>query len=119
GVLAPGGLLRLTTPDLRRYVEGYAADGRFFAKHRRRVKLAIGVAPPMPARPAFMFNQIFYLYGHRWIYDAEELRYVLSQAGFDPVLMRVCAYREGARPDVAALDQTFRNDETLYVEITK
>jgi predicted SAM-dependent methyltransferase len=117
-ILTPGGLLRLTTPDLRKYVEGYVAEDRFFAKHRRRVKLAIGIAPPMPDRRAFMFNQIFYLYGHRWIYDREELHHALGRAGFDPDSVRDCGYRDGARPDVADLDQTFRNDETIYVEVT-
>lgn len=117
-ILAPGGLLRVTTPDLRKYVEGYLTDDRFFAKHRRRVRYAIGIAPPMPERPAFMFNQIFYLYGHRWIYDLEELRYALTAAGFDDSTITVCAYREGARQDIADLDQTIRNDETLYVEVT-
>ncbi|KAA2255899.1 class I SAM-dependent methyltransferase [Solihabitans fulvus] len=117
-VLAPGGLLRITTPDLRRYVEGYLSQDKFFAKHRRRVQLAIGIAPPMPARPAFMFNQIFYLYGHRWIYDETELRHVLARAGFDDDAVRVRAYRDGARQDVADLDQTIRNDETIYVEVS-
>ncbi len=118
-VLRPGGLLRLTTPDLAKYVEGYLSGNKFFAKHRRRVDLAIDVAPPMPARNAFMFNQIFYLYGHRWLYDLAELQYVLAQAGFDPAAVRECAYREGSRPDVAALDQTIRNDETIYVEVNR
>lgn len=118
-VLRPDGLLRLTTPDLAKYVEGYLTGAKFFAKHRRRVDLAIGVAPPMPARKAFMFNQIFYLYGHRWLYDLQELQYVLAEAGFDPAAVRQCAYREGSRPDVAALDQTIRNDETIYVEVTR
>jgi SAM-dependent methyltransferase len=118
-VLRPGGLLRLTTPDLAKYVEGYLAGNKFFAKHRRRVNLAIGVAPPMPARNAFMFNQLFYLYGHRWLYDLQELQYVLAEAGFDPTAVRECGYREGSQPDVAALDQTIRNDETIYVEITR
>lgn len=114
-VLAPGGVLRLTTPDLRRYVEGYLDGGRFFATHRKRLRAA-GVGPPMPERPAFMFNQLFYLYGHRWIYDLEELRYVLSEAGFDASGVREQAFREGARPDVAALDRVLRKDETMYVE---
>jgi len=119
-VLKPGGLLRITTPDLARYVEGYAAEGsKFFAKHRRRVKLAVGVAPPMPERPAFMFNQLFYLYGHRWLYDLTELRYVLGRAGFDPAAVRQCGYRDGQDPQVAALDQTVRNDETIYVEVNR
>lgn len=116
-VLAPGGLLRLTTPDLRRYAEGYVRQDGFFARHRRRLRV-MRVGPPMPDRPAFMFNQIFYLYGHRWIYDEAELRYVLARAGFDPSALRVTTFREGARPDVAELDTTMRSDETIYVEIT-
>jgi predicted SAM-dependent methyltransferase len=118
-VLRPGGLLRLTTPDLRRYVESYVHADPFFAKHRNRMRTALsGFAPPMPARPAFMFNQLFYVYGHKWIYDIEELTYVLGRTGYDTGLMRVCSYRTGARPDVADLDQKLRDDETIYVEVT-
>lgn len=122
-VLAPGGLLRITTPDLARYVEGYRAaqsgggGGGFFAKHRRRLRM-MRVGPPMPERRAFMFNQIFYLYGHRWIYDLDELRYVLFEAGFAPDALHEWAFREGSRQDVADLDTTFRSDETIYVEVT-
>lgn len=120
-ILAPGGLLRITTPDLARYVEGYRAaesgSGGFFAKHRRRLR-TMRVGPPMPERRAFMFNQIFYLYGHRWIYDLAELRYTFAEAGFAPDAFRECAYREGSRQDVAELDTTFRSDETIYVEVT-
>jgi predicted SAM-dependent methyltransferase len=116
-ILRPGGLLRLTTPDLRKYAESYVNGDPFLAKHRRRMAMALAtVAPRMPARGAFMFNQLFYVYGHRWIYDVDELRHALSEAGFDPAAVRVCAYREGARPDVAELDQMLRNDETIYVE---
>jgi predicted SAM-dependent methyltransferase len=116
-VLAPGGLLRLTTPDLAKYAEGYVSDDGFLAKHRRRLR-TMRVGPPMPERRAFMLNQIFYLYGHQWLYDLDEIRYVLSRAGFEPDGLQVCAFRAGARPDVAALDTTLRNDETIYVEIT-
>ncbi|MDI1463587.1 methyltransferase domain-containing protein [Catellatospora sp. KI3] len=117
-ILAPGGVLRLTTPDLRKYAESYLRGDGFFAKHRGRMAKALGgVAPPMPARGAFMFNQLFYLYGHRWIYDLDELTEALTRAGFDPAAIRVCGFRTGARPDVALLDQMIRNDETLYVEI--
>lgn len=116
-VLAPGGVLRLTTPDLARYVEGYAGGG-FFATHRRRMRAA-GVGPPMPPRPAFMFNQLFYLYGHRWIYDLAELTHVLTRAGFAQDAVRRCGFRSGARADVAELDRVLRKDETMYVEVTR
>ena len=115
-ILAPGGLLRLTTPDLARYAASYVNDDGFFAKHIRRLR-NMRVGPPMPQRRAFMFNQIFYLYGHRWLYDLDELGYVLARAGFDPEAIRTCSFRTGAREDVAALDSVFRNDETMYVEV--
>jgi predicted SAM-dependent methyltransferase len=115
-ILVPGGLVRLTTPDLRRYVEGYL-DGSFFASHARRLRM-MKVGPPMPDRAAFMLNQVFFLYGHRWIYDHGELRYALAEAGFDPAAIQPRTFRTGARPDVAALDTTFRNDESIYVEAT-
>jgi predicted SAM-dependent methyltransferase len=116
-ILAPGGVLRLTTPDLRAYVAGYLEqDGRgFFAAHRRRLRM-MRVGPPMPERRAFMMNQIFYLYGHRWIYDFDEIRYALGAAGFAAEAVVERRYREGARSDVADLDTSFRRDETLYAE---
>lgn len=115
-VLAPGGLLRLTTPDLRIYIDGYRDGDRFFAKHRRRLEV-MQVGPPMPERKAFMLNQIFYLYGHRWIYDLDEVTFALTEAGFDAAKVRSCGFREGEQPDVAALDTTFRRDESMYVEV--
>lgn len=116
-ILSPGGLLRLSTPDLAKYVQGYQDGQAFYAKHRRRLSL-MRVGPPMPERKAFMFNQIFYLYGHRWIYDLDEARFILGQAGFAAQDVRSSAYQQGARPDVAALDTAFRRDESLYVEVT-
>lgn len=115
-ILRPGGVLRLTTPDLERYIHGYLDDGDgFFARHRRRLR-TLRVGPPMPERRAFMLNQIFYHFGHRWIFDEEELRYTLGTAGFGGWEIRRRAYREGHRDDVAALDTSFRRDETLYLE---
>jgi predicted SAM-dependent methyltransferase len=117
-ILAPGGLVRITTPDLGVYANGYLAeDGKFFAKHRRRLTV-MGFGPPMPERRAYMVNQIFYLYGHRWLYDHDELRYALTQAGFDPGRVTAHEFRTGHRQDVADLDTTFRHDETLYMEAT-
>lgn len=118
-VLRPGGLLRLTTPDLQKYLKNYFDDSGFFAEHRRRMRTVLAPAPAMPERPAFMVNQIFSFYGHRWIYDADELRYALTRAGFEPTAIRVCSFARGQREDVAALDSAARSDETLYVEVTR
>ncbi|NYV74001.1 methyltransferase domain-containing protein [Streptomyces sp. UH6] len=115
-ILTPGGLLRLTTPDLARYVDGYRLDDGFYATHRERL-LLLGAPPDeVPERRAFTINQIFHFHGHRWIYDEDELSFALTTAGFPAAGIVRRAYREGAEPAVAALDRQVRNDETLYVE---
>ena len=116
-VLVAGGLLRLSTPDLRRYVEGYLAeDDAFFQAHRDRLR-SIGV-PEMGRRRAFMLNQIFQFWGHRWIFDAEELCHVLGEAGFDLATFTVCGFRQGRDPRIAGFDLELRSDESVYVEVT-
>jgi hypothetical protein len=63
-----------------------------------------------------MLNQLFHFYGHRWIYDEEELRHALAAAGFAPEAVAVRGFQRGAMPEMAALDRPVRRDETIYVE---
>jgi predicted SAM-dependent methyltransferase len=115
-IVRPGGLVRLTTPDLRRYVEGYLdPDAAFFAEHRAMME-SMG-CPVMPSRRAWMLNQIFMFWGHRWIYDVEELTHLLVTAGFSAETIRRRAFREGRDARVSAMDSPLRRDETLYVEV--
>jgi predicted SAM-dependent methyltransferase len=114
-ILKPGGVLRLSTPDLERYAAAYVGrDEAFFADHSRRIR-EFGL-PAMPTRRAFMVNQIFQFWGHRWIYDFDELAHVLEQAGFAADAIRRRAFRESAIPEMGALDSAVREDETIYVE---
>jgi predicted SAM-dependent methyltransferase len=119
-LLKPGGHVRLSTPDLRRYLEGYAApDNGFFAEHRERLS---GLRPfretGVPDRPGWMVNQIFHMWGHRWIFDFEELRYAAERAGFEPAGIEQRSFSEGRVVEVAAMDIASRNDESLYVELS-
>jgi predicted SAM-dependent methyltransferase len=115
-VVAPGGLVRVTTPDLRKYLESYVLGGDFFEDHRRRMDEIIRGPRPMPSRPSFMVNQIFYFYGHRWIYDVDEVSYALRCAGFEEQKISVREFSKGSVPSIAKLDQEFRCDESIYVE---
>ena len=116
-VLEPGGRLRLTTPDLERYAAAYVSrDEAFFAEHSQRIR-EFGL-PAMPTRRAFMLNQIFQFWGHRWIYDFDELVRVLGEAGFAPEKVERRAFGESALAEVGALDSEVRRDETIYVEVT-
>lgn len=115
-MMTPDGLLRLTTPDLRKYLEGYVYDNGFFQEHRERLGVLGARSGDLPHRRAFMVNQIFQFHGHQWIYDVDELRYALSSAGFPVEGIAECSFREGAMSEVAELDRWVRNDETIYVE---
>jgi FkbM family methyltransferase len=118
-LLKPGGVLRLSTPDLRRYVEGYMDDeGSFFAEHRSHL-LATGLfeGKELPERRGWMVNQIFYRWGHRWIYDVEEIRHIATRAGFSADAVAERAFGQSPIDGLAALDREQHSDESIYVEI--
>lgn len=142
-VLRPGGHVRITTPDLSKYAHGYVhpEDG-FLAEHHSRVAPILGqifLSDPasmgprrrevrklyfmdeadVPRRPAFMVNQIFHLWKHKWIYDYAEIAYVAGLAGFASESVVECGFHEGRVAAVAEMDSPGRNDESLYVEITR
>jgi predicted SAM-dependent methyltransferase len=120
-LLKPGGHARLSTPDLRLYVEGYLDSGNgFFAEHRERLSQLRAFADTgVPDRPAWMINQIFRRWKHKWIFDFDEVRYAAERAGFDPAAVTRRSFSEGAIPEMAALDSPGHNDESLYVELTR
>ncbi len=117
-LIKPGGFLRLSTPSLRKYAEGYLdREGAFFKEHAERLQ-GMGVAD-VPLRPAWMVNQIFRNWGHQWIYDLEEIRFIAALAGFGEDSVTECSFRSGRLPELSELDLDRRSDESLYVEINR
>ena len=117
-ILEPGGLLRLTTPDLLRYAEGYLDPAAAFFKAHRAEMRKMG-CPPMETRRAWMVNQIFRFWGHRWIYDLDELLHVVREAGFSARSFARCGFRKGSDREVCGLDLELRRAETIYVEVRR
>ena len=117
-IIRPGGLLRLTTPDLRKYIEGYLDPaGVFFELHKQRLEAAIGNKGSVPPRRAWMVNQIFRFFEHQWIYDFDEIVHAATGAGFDRTRIFREEFQSGILENVAMFDFPERNDETLYVEL--
>jgi hypothetical protein len=118
-LLVAGGLIRVVVPDLRKYLQGYSdPSDPFMAEHGRQ--LEVHFADPAPLkRPAFIINQIFYGWAHRWMYDFDEVRHAASAAGFDPEEVSERAFREGRVAELAGHDREANALCSLYVEIEK
>lgn len=115
-VIAPGGVIRFSTPDLREFVDAYLAeksesfeDGRkaadlFMARMGTFVEADGGWVRRFVNRNVSAFH-------HQWLYDEDSLAQIFRTAGFsDPVLRR---YHEGAMPDLDALEI---RPEGLFIE---
>ena len=97
-VLAPGGVFRITVPDLDHAIERY--DPRW---------------PEELLQLVYENTQRRDKNRHHWMYNEHSLRRMLLAAGFAEV--KRCAYREGSCPDIDHLDN--RPEGTLFMEAFK
>ncbi|MBI1860993.1 MAG: methyltransferase domain-containing protein [Deltaproteobacteria bacterium] len=114
-VLKPGGIVRLSTPDLRRHAEGYLSGCTTYQAQSKNY-LSQWTAHP-PDRPAWRLNQLFQFWGHSWIYDREELLYLAQRAGFQTIVFQ--SFGRSLDPRLGALDSPDREWESLYVDLRK
>jgi predicted SAM-dependent methyltransferase len=95
-VLRPGGMLRISTPNLRRICEAYVTkDDAILDAHR---------AHGYRARThADLVNNYLHAYGHVHVYDIESLRLLLEDAGF--VDIREAAFGRSEHPELRGIDR--------------
>jgi predicted SAM-dependent methyltransferase len=86
-VLRPGGVLRLTTPDLAKIVAIYE-DRNPVVSQSEYARFLGGLTGKRYARGCQVFNDYLRLWGHRYVYDEEDLASRLGEAGFDAVERR-------------------------------
>jgi predicted SAM-dependent methyltransferase len=117
-MLRPGGLVRITTPNLAIFVRAYTdPNDPFYEQHRQALaRTRRFQGREVPDRRGWMVNDIFYGWRHRWIYDFEELKHALVAAGFDPATVVEREIGASAVAEVAALDLPGRALQTIYVE---
>jgi predicted SAM-dependent methyltransferase len=94
-VLAPGGKIRVVTPNLVKYTslldDSTDVEAQKFIDATRRVF----AWPSTPVMPAYVFNKIVREWGHLFIYDPATLRKTLELAGFN----QIKEYRVGEKTD--------------------
>lgn len=92
-VLKPGGVLRISTPDLGELLNRYDNDELF--------KLP-GVWEPK--NRCQMVNEGLRLWGHQHVYDTEDLIAALIEAGFPYDEINNCYWKESAHPELRDLE---------------
>jgi predicted SAM-dependent methyltransferase len=87
-VLAPGGKIRIVTPDLAKLLylmnDGTDVEVKKFIEAAQR----LNDWPDTPVMPAYILNKVMREWGHQFIYDPATLRKTLELAGFTEIKER-------------------------------
>jgi predicted SAM-dependent methyltransferase len=86
-VLRPGGVLRLTTPDLRKIIAIYE-DRNPVVAQREYGRFLAGLTGRRYERGCQILNDYLRLWGHRYVFDEDDLSARLLEAGFEKVQRR-------------------------------
>jgi predicted SAM-dependent methyltransferase len=86
-VLSPGGVVRITTPDLRKIISLYE-DRNDAISLADYASFLDSITGKEHERPCQVFNDFMRLWGHRYIYDQDDLGAKLEAAGFTAIERR-------------------------------
>lgn len=108
-ILKPGGIMRIAMPDLERVVDNYL----YTPLHKDPVIKKHGFAH-VKTRAEWM-NMSFRWWGHKWLYDWDELKRRLNEAGYSKV--KRCKLHKSIHPELRNLE--IRDESHLIAEVTK
>ena len=84
-VLAPGGTLRVVTPNLAKFVQLLAGNPDAEAQRFIATRLRLSSWPESPVTGAYIFNRQVRDWGTQFLYDPPTLRKSLELAGFKQI----------------------------------
>ena len=122
-VLKPGGLFRVTVPDLEIHAKNYVEKNKEFfdpiiEKYKSRWdkqknKYWLVRSPG----GAFMTRAVQRFYRHRWMYDFETLSSCLKEVGFSEC--HKMSFGNSCKDEAGKMDKKERAFETLYIDAIK
>ena len=109
-VLAPGGKLRVVTPNLAKFVQLLTGSTDVDAQQFMAAKLRLHDWPESPVTGAYIFNRQVREWGHQFLYDSATLRKSLELAGFK----QITEYRVEVKTDpvFSEVEMRTRNEGT-------
>jgi len=124
-VLAPGGVVRLATPDMCFLVDLYGPEKT--PLQRRYLDWAVrhaGLGDPVDRREVAVINNFFHAWGHRFVYDFVTLAALVRRVGF--VRVEKCVVGESRIATLRGLEshgrvipEEFNRLETFVLEAQK
>ncbi len=122
-VLQPGGIFRVTVPDLKLLATKYVNnDQAFFAPYLdeyKKYREEGNYKYWLVRSPAGILNTLGtkYFFHHRWFYDYETIRLCAEEIGFRQALHQ--SYGQSEARILGDMDQKMRKHETVYVDLIK
>lgn len=132
-VLAPGGVVRIATPDLAFLVDLYRPDEPAtrerpalqseFLGHFLDTEIKRRASDAPRDYDTFLINKFVRAWGHQFIYDEKTLRYAMKEAGFGEVVR--CELMQSAHAELRDLEHVQRKPaghlalESVVIEATK
>ena len=102
--LAPGGKLRVATPDLRSLVRLFDQDDTEAERRFMTAQLKLeGVRVTESEKPLFTMNMYFRAWGHQFLYDKQGLQSALESAGFHDI--RFVRHHESDDPQLRDVER--------------
>jgi len=106
-ILKPGGKIRIATPDLNVLLRLYCSNGSPEGDAYIRWETDTFIDYINQYRPAFVINNAFYNWGHRFLYDKVLLEIALRQAGFVDIVS--CLQNESSDENLRGIEHHGRN----------
>jgi len=119
-VLKPGGIFRVTCPDLELFVDQYkSGDKAFFEELKKPVDWKGRKHPDLTwvvrsNGAIFMSVAVKEFHKHRWMYDFETLESCLREVGFKNI--RKKSFQQSESSELSAMDNKELEYCTLYIE---
>ena len=102
-ILKPGGVMRLSTPNLRQLVSLLTeSDGAAQQDYTRRASDKY-IPENTAYLPAFVVNNFFWDFTHQFVYDPESMRHALERAGFTAIT--AVEIGQSAHPNLQGLER--------------